>query len=354
MKFYIDAHLDLAYNALNFQRDLLLPVPDIRRKEGKSPPAGIATVSIADLKTSDVGLIFGTLFVSPKNDSSITFDGPMSYRNAEEAHRNAMAQLDYYHRLADNDPAIRLVKDAHSLNEVVQSWEEEEERLLGIVALMEGADPVRTPEELEMWYERGLRVIGPAWDDTRYASGAWRGSRFGITKDGHHLLEVMAELGFILDITHLSEMASFEVLERYEGMVVATHSNARQLVPGERQLSDDQIRLLGERGGMIGIVLFNAFLEANYYKGAPKERVTLAHVVAHIDHICQILGDANHVGIGSDFDGGIGAADIPFELDSVNDLVKIADALKVHGYQESDIEKIMGANWLRRLQKAFS
>ena len=355
MKFYIDAHLDLAYNALNNQRDLSQPVSEIRAKEGENPAAGIATVSIPELKESKVGLVFGTLFVSPasrngKND----FDGPMSYRNEEEAHQHAMAQLDYYHRLVDNDPAVRLVTDSDGLHEVVQSWSGKQDKLLGIVPLMEGADPVRVPEELEMWYERGLRIIGPAWDDTRYASGAWRDSRFGLTRVGHHLLEVMGDLGFILDLTHMSEQASIEALERYEGPIVATHSNARRLVSGERQLSDDQIRLIGERDGVIGVVLYNRFLEANWYRGAPKEHVTLAHVVSHIDHICQVLGDSDHVGIGSDFDGGIGAADVPFEINTARDIVKIADALKHRGFEENDIEKIMGRNWLSLLQRSFA
>jgi len=159
--------------------------------------------------------------------------------------------------------------------------------------------------------------------------------------------------GMLLDATHLADQSFWDALELYDGPVLASHHNCRALVPGDRQLSDDQIRLLGERNGMIGIVLYNCFLKANYFKGEPKEYVTLTHVIAHIDHICQLLGDADHVGIGSDFDGGIGAADIPFELDSVNDLGKIADALKIHGYEETDIQKIMGANWLRLLQNAF-
>jgi len=351
--FYVDAHLDLAFSALNYQRDLRLSVNEIRAREGKKSARGLATVSFPDLKAADVGLVFATLFVEPA-DSVVQNETTTVYHNAAEAHQQAMAQLDYYHRLIDEDPSMRLIGDEAGLTALLHSWQAGGDRLLGIVPLMEGADPVREPEELEMWYERGLRIIGPAWDDTRYAAGAWRNGRSGFTPKGYHLLEVMADLGFILDITHLSEKASFEALERYDGHLVATHCNARSLVPGERHLSDVQIRALGERDGVIGIVLYNKFLEATYYKGAPKERVTLDHVVAHIDHICQILGDATHVGIGSDFDGGFGAADIPSEMDTVRDFAKIGEALKSHGYELPDVERIMGGNWVQLLQRAFA
>lgn len=352
--FYVDAHLDLAYNALNYQRPFNLSVKDIRAREGKKPVAGIATVSFPDLKVSEVGLIFATLFAFPAGSPTGMDGAKYAYRNAAEAHQQAMAQLDCYHRLADDDPAIRFIGDRESLNELIASWKNDGERLLGIVPLMEGADPIQEPEECELWYGRGVRVIGPAWDDTRYAAGAWRGSQSGLTTEGHHLLDVMAEMGFILDISHMNEKASFEAIERYEGFVVATHSNVRTLVPGERHLGDVQIRALGERDGVMGIVLYNRFLKAGYYKGDPKQRVTLDHVVAHIDHICQLLGDAAHVGIGSDLDGGFGVADIPAEMDTVHDLTKIGSALKLRGYDEADIVQIMGGNWVSLLQRAFT
>ena len=354
--FIIDAHLDLAYNALNYGRDLRQSVADIRETEVGTSSRGIATVSFHDLQKTGVGLVFGTLFVSPATPGSVKLsDSKVGYRDADEAHKLAMAQLDYYHRLADEIDTIQLVGDQATLDVVVTSHQPDAEGtpLLGIVPLMEGADPIRKPEEAEMWYERGLRLIGLAWDDTHYAAGAWRGGG-GLTKAGFQLLEVMADLGFIVDLTHMSEKASLETLERYGGPVVATHSNARALVPGERQLSDGQIRSLGERDGVIGVVLYNRFLRADHRKGEPKEKVTLDHVAAHIDHICQVLGDAEHVGIGTDFDGGFGADDIPAELDSVTDLPLVADKLQEKGYAAADITRIMGGNWLGLLRKAWS
>jgi len=351
----VDAHLDLAYNALTFGRDYLKPLQQIRAAEENLPARDIATVSFPQLKEAGVGLVFGTLFVLPATSRNL-LDQEMrsAYHNAQGAHRLAMKQLDYYHRLADVEQnRLRLVTNSESLEEVLKSNEEDEQPLLGIVPLMEGADPIREPQEFELWFEKGLRVVGLAWDDTRYAAGAWRESRHGLTNEGRVLLEVMAQLGSILDLTHMNEKASLEALERYEGPVVATHSNARALVPGERQLSDDQIQLLGERDGVIGIVLYNRFLRAGHQKGEPKRLVTLDHVLAHIDHICQTLGDAQHVGLGTDFDGGVGAADIPAELDSSADLPLLAAKLRDFGYEETDIAGIMGNNWIRLLRSAF-
>ncbi len=354
MPLFVDAHLDMAFNVVQYGRDLTLPLSDIRQAEKGSCPNGIATVTIPELQKGNIGIVFGTIFVMPAA-TSVKISGPsVLYRTPDEAYEQGMAQLDYYHRLADEHSDVRLVTDGAGLAEVRASFAQEREHLLGIIPLMEGADPIREPEELELWYERGLRIIGPAWDDTRYASGAWRGSKHGLTDDGRELLEMMADFNIILDLTHLSEKACLEALDNYPGPIVATHSNTRALVPTERQLGDKQIQLIGERRGVIGIVLSNYFLKKGHKRGESKELVNLDHVVAHIDHICQLLGSAEHVGIGSDFDGGFGLADIPSEFDSIADLPKIGTKLVERGYEEADVEKILGGNWLRLLQNTFS
>ncbi|MFO7536675.1 MAG: membrane dipeptidase [Chloroflexota bacterium] len=353
--FIVDAHLDLAYTAVNFNRDLRQPLAAVRQKEPKPGQRGVATVTFSELQRGGVGLIFGTLFVLPATSVVTGLDDTAVYHTPTEAHQQAMTQLDYYHRLADETGYLRLVGDLATLEEVVASHQTDgANKLLGIVPLMEGADPIREPEEAELWYERGLRLVGLAWDDTRYAAGAWRAGG-GLTDDGQRLLEVLAEFGFIVDLTHLSEKASHQVMDRYEGPVVATHSNARALVPGERHFSDEQIRRLGqEREGMMGVVLYNRFLKAGHDKGDPKTQVTLDHVVDHIDHICQLLGNATHVGIGSDFDGGFGAADIPAEMDSAADLPLLAGRLQARGYTADQTNAIMGGNWLTFLRRAWS
>jgi membrane dipeptidase len=265
-----------------------------------------------------------------------------------------MAQLDYYHRLADEDETIRLVGSLAKLAEVMDSFVEGERPFLGIVPLLKGADPIREPEELERWVERGLRIVGLAWDDTVYASGFRRSSRFGLAKAGHQLLEIMADFGFIADLSHLSEKASLEVLDSYPGTLIASHSNARDLVPdSDRHLSDTQIQLIGERGGVIGISPYNPLLQRGHRHGDPKHALTIDHVVAHIDHVCQMLGDATNVGLGTGLGGPFGAADLPTGIDSVADLPAIGAGLKVRGYEDEAVTAVLGQNWLRLLQRAL-
>lgn len=350
--FIVDAHLDLAYNALEYGRDLRLTVRELRQAEaGRKVGDGLATVTFPSLVAAGVGLVFATIFVGPYRPQRP--DNKLVYRDAEEAYRVGMTELDYYYRIADELDYVRIVGNQAELDEVTASRQPGNRPLLGIVPLMEGADPIRRPEEVEEWYERGLRLVGLAWDDTRYAYSALR-DEGGITREGYQLMEVMADLGMILDLTHMSEKATFEALDRYPGPVVASHVNARALVPMRRQFSDEQIRRLAEREGVIGIVLCNGFLKAGCGPGDPKHAVTLEHVVAHIDHICQLLGDAAHVGLGSDFDGGFGAERIPAELDNVLDMPLIGAAMHARGYGEDDIANIMGGNWVALLQRAWS
>lgn len=351
--FIVDAHLDLAYNALGYGRNPQQPLAHIRATEGQNRHRGTATVAFDAMQQGGVGLCFGTLFVSPATRHNPTFETHIVYHTAQEAHKLAMDQMDFYHRLADEDARIRLVGSQAELDEVIASHQAGENRLIGIMPSMEGADPIQEPEEVEYWYARGLRAVGLAWDDTRYADGDWNARR-GLTNDGRRLLEIMAEYNILLDLTHMSDRAIFEALDRYEGPIIASHSNRRALVPGDRQLSDAQIRLVSERGGVMGTVLFNKFLRAGHIMGDPRHRVTLDHVVAQIDHVCQLLGSAANVGIGSDMDGGFGREDIPAEMDSIADLPLIAAKLRVRGYTETDITNIMGGNWLNLLRRAFN
>lgn len=349
--FIVDSHLDIAYNALVKGRDPRLSMAAIRAAE-PPPVKSIATVSLPEMRRAGVGLVFATIFVSPSSTPFEREPNEMTYDTPEQAHAMGAQQIDYYRRLIDETDDLRLVTDAAGLDEVVRSHTPGGQPLIGFVLLMEGADPIRVPEEVEWWHERGVRLIGPAWDDTRYCAGAWRDSKQGLSKDGYALLEAMADLGMMLDVTHMSEVGSLQSLDAYGGYVVATHANARSLVPTERQLSDRQIRLIGERDGMIGAVLFNAFLKPSYTRGQ-KKSVPVAQVVAHIDHVCQIIGDARHAGIGSDLDGGFGQADIPDPLDSIGDLPLIAAGLRERGYAEPDVAGIMGLNWVELLRRAW-
>ncbi len=348
--FIVDSHLDLAYNAIVKGRDPRLGVARIRA--GEPAAKDIATVGLPEMRRAGVGLIFGTIFVSPATTPFDRDPHEFTYDTPEQAHKLGMDQLDYYRRLVDEEEDLRLVTNAVELDAVVRSHEDGAKPLLGIVILMEGADCIREPEEAALWHERGVRLIGPAWDDTRYCAGAWRDSKQGLSKEGYALLEVMAGLGMILDLTHMSEVATFQSLDAYQGAVVATHANARAIVPTERQLSDRQISLIGERDGIIGAVLCNNFLLPGYVRGR-KESVPVSQLVAHIDHVCQVIGDARHAGIGSDLDGGFGRRDIPDPMDSIADLPLIAAGLRERGYSDEDVAGIMGMNWVELLYRMW-
>jgi membrane dipeptidase len=223
-----------------------------------------------------------------------------------------------------------------------------------MIYLMEGADGIRSPGELSGWYDLGLRIVGLAWAGTRYAGGT---SEPGpLTDEGRKLLAAMADYNFILDLSHMDEAAATEAMDRYEGPVIATHSNCAALMKGSetnRHLPDTVIRGLIERDGVIGLIPLNTFLKAGWLRksGSRREEVSLDAYIAHIDHVCQIAGDASHAGIGSDFDGGFGYQSIPVELDTIADLQMVASRLTARGYSEADAANVLGGNWLRLLRK---
>lgn len=353
--FIVDGHLDLAYSAIQYKRDLRLPLNDIRQADTDSK----TTVCIPNLLEGGVGVVFGSLFSFPASlgraypTASVSYDDFLPQSEAQnQAHDLASTQLDYYHRLAEADTRVRIIKTWDDVLDI-RLVHDAGNPQLGILVHMEGADPIREPSEIEMWVERGLRSIGLAWSDTRYSPGQWREAGH-LPKDGYRLLERMSDHNLILDITHMSERASFDVLDSYDGPIAATHCNVRTLVPTTRQLSDDQILALAERDGIIGTVLFNKFLKPNHDKDDPKENVTVDHVIAHIDYICQLIGTADHVAIGSDFDGGFGAENIPTGIDSARDLYKISDGLREKGYSPTHIRAIMGENWLRLIKRTLT
>ena len=341
----IDAHLDLAYNAVVLDRDLEKPIAEIRTHERRHPPrdpnAGIATVSLPALLEGRIAVIGASLYAAPRSKSH---PQPVpTYRTPDEAHQLAVEQLDYYRRLNDEREDVRLLLDDTDLDGVLTSWETENPKI-GIFAVMEGADPIRDPDELAWWVERGLRGIGMSWSaGTRYAGGNARPG--GLTDDGHDLLDAMADFHLLLDVSHLWVDAAFEALNRYPGPVVATHANPRAFVESPRMLSDDMILAIAERGGVIGIIPYNRMLDPEWRFGEP--RLPLARMAHAIDHVCQLTGEASFVGIGSDLDGGFGLRSIPIELDSIADLPKLRAILGERGYGQDDVNRIMAGNWRR-------
>jgi len=348
----VDAHQDIAYNALGFGRDYRQPVLLTRAHENK-PLAQAATLALPDALLGRVAVAFATLFVEPRSKSSLP-DMPMmdlTYGDAQEANRKAIQQTDYYQRLADEDKRIRLVRTVKDLDSVLETWQPERsigQRQQGLVILMEGADPILEPKEFEAWYERGVRIVGPAWTGTRYSGGT--NAPGGLTSEGRRLLEVMSSFNVLLDLSHMAEQAFYEALDAYPGTIIASHSNPRKFRNTDRHLSDAMIRRLAERDGVMGVVLFNRFLAESWTPGDAKSSVKLSVAADVIDHVCQITGNTRHVGIGSDLDGGFGWGAVPDELDSVMDLLQIAGHLEERGYAVSDVEAIMGGNMLRQIR----
>lgn len=344
----VDAHQDIAYNRLAYNRDYRQSALAHRQREA-GRGLDLATIGLPDALIGRVALVFATLYASPAAKAfKVPYDNP-TYSNAQEAYTQALRQMDYYQRMADEDPRLQLVRTQAELDAVLATWEdgiEVTQRKQGLVILMEGADPIIEPKQFEEWYERGVRLVGPAWSGTRYAGGT--GAPGGLTHLGRELLEQMAAFNAILDLSHLAEQAYNEALDAYAGVVLASHSNPRKFCPTDRHLSDDMIRRLAERDGVMGVVLFNRFLSADWGRGDP--RLPFSVVLDVIDHICQVTGSAAHVGIGSDFDGGFGAESTPQGLNTITDLLHIADGLRGRGYSPEDVDAIMSGNMLRKLR----
>jgi membrane dipeptidase len=352
----VDGHQDLAFNSLTFGRDYRRSALATRADERGGPvPAnhGSCMIGLPELLDGNVAVVFGTIFTMPRHRAASALD--IVYTDASEAHAQGMSQLDVYHRWADEEPQMALIGSRDDLEMVLATWSPENgqevshERQVGIVPLMENAEPVREPAELELWFERGVRIVGPAWSSNRYTGGT--GEPGPLTDPGRELLDVMADLGVGLDLSHMAEPAALEALNRFEGLLMATHANPRTIVPGDRQLSDALIEGISEREGVIGIVLYNGFLRRDWHRNDRKERVALTDVVRAIDYVCQRVGDAEHVALGSDFDGGFGSESVPAEIDTVADLSKISTALGAHGFADEHITAILSGNWLRLLRR---
>lgn len=360
MRLIVDSHEDLAWNMLSFGRDYCRAARETRALESGTPIIernGDTLLGWPDYQRGRVAVVFATLFAAPARHILGDWDA-VSYPDSDfdAAHRIYWKELELYHRLADDHPdKFRLIASRAGLKEILDRWLTEEGNCpVGLLPLMEGAEAVRQPSELAAWWDFGLRAIGPAWAGTRYCGGTREPGP--LTDEGRALLKAMADFPFILDLSHMDEPAALEALDRYEGPVAATHSNCLALLPGSesnRHVSDRLLRGLIERGGVIGLVPYNAFLKTGWLRaaGSRREEVSLSHLADHIDHVCQLAGNARHAAIGTDFDGGFGLQSVPHELDTIADLHKLADFLRPRGYSESDVSAILGGNWLRYLQE---
>jgi len=353
--FILDAHLDLAMNAMEWNRDLTWPVQEIRSSEAgmsDKPDRGRNTVSLDAMRKGNVGICVATQIARyVKKDNALP-----GWNSPHQAWAQTQGQLSWYRAMEDLGEMIQIT-DAEQLMNHLAHWKNKtnSKKPIGYILSLEGADSIINLDYLEKSYEQGLRAIGPAhYGPGTYAHGT--DSTGGIGIKGKELLKKIESLNLILDATHLCDVSFWETLNYYNGPIWASHNNCRKIVNHNRQFSDDQITELISRDAVIGMALDAWMMVPNWIRGKSTPEamgVTLDQMIDNIDHICQLSGNALHVGIGSDLDGGFGKEQSPHDLDTIADLQKVPSKLSQRGYSEVDIDNIMSQNFIRFLLKVW-
>jgi membrane dipeptidase len=351
--FIFDAHLDLAMNAMEWNRDLRWSISDIRNSEhgmNDKPDRANGTVSFPALRDGNIGMVVATLiarYVKPTSKLP-------GWNSPEQAWAQTQGQMAWYSAM-EAAGVLRQIKDLASLETHLAQWKKEPESTpIGYMLSLEGADSIISFEHVEMAYQQGLRAIGPAhYGPGTFAQGT--DATGGIGAKGRALLAEMESLDMILDATHLCDESFWEALSCFNGPVWASHNNARAMVNHNRQFDDEQLKALFERDAVIGIPLDAWMMVPNWVRGesTPESMdVSLETMANHIDYICQLAGSSKHVMIGTDLDGAFGTEQCPKDLDTIADLQKLPAVLSARGYSQEDIQGILslnGLNFLRRV-----
>ncbi|CAA9399635.1 MAG: Membrane dipeptidase [uncultured Phycisphaerae bacterium] len=360
MRLIFDAHLDLGWCAVSYNRDLTLSVDEVRRRERgmtDEPARGNNTLTLPELRRAGVGVAVATLLArgGPEQKFQPAYKRTdLDHATQSIAFAAAHAQLAYY-RLLEQQGHLRVLRTRGELDAHWAAYRAAPGTTpLGVILSMEGADPIVEPAQVPYWWEQGLRAVGPAhYGRSHYAYGT--GVDGPLSARGVELLKCFEQVGMVLDATHLSDASFWHAMEVYHGPVLASHHNCRALVPGDRQLADEQIRTLVGRGAVIGVALDAWMLyPPGWVRGVTKPDVVgLAAVADHVDHVCQLAGDTRHSAIGSDLDGGFGYEQTPRDLNTIADLQKLADILSGRGYADADVDAIFHGNWLRFFRDAL-
>ena len=351
--FIFDAHLDLAMNALEWNRDLTKSVYQIRESEKgmvDKPDRGNNTVSLDAMRKGNIGICVATQIAGIKNKIN-----PHGWSSMEQAWAQTQGQLNWYKEMEKNGEMYQIY-DLNTLDNQIENWQKEtKKKPIGYILSLEGADSIVNIDYLEKSYMLGLRAIGPAhYGPGVYAHGT--DSNGSIGQKGKELVKKIEELNLILDVTHLSDTSFWETIEIYNGNLWASHNNCRKFVNHNRQFSDDQIKEIIRRDGVIGVPLDAWMMVPNWIRGKSTPEtmgVTLNQMIENIDHICQLSGNSNHVGIGTDLDGAFGIEQTPTDIDTIADLQKVPLMLKKIGFSESDVEKVMNQNFINFLKRVW-
>lgn len=352
--FIFDVHLDLSMNAMEWNRDLRLSVSEIAAMEvamTDKPDRGNGTVSFPALREGNIGLVVATLIARYVKSSN-----PLpGWNSSAQAWAQTQGQLAWYEEMIHQGYLAQIL-DKPSLDSHLSEWASDPQTTpIGFVLSLEGADSIVSMDHLHQMHEKGLRAIGPAhYGPGTYAFGT--DSEGSIGQNGRELLSVMEELNVILDVTHLCDISFWEAVDHFNGPLWASHSNCRALVNHNRQFEDEQIKMIIERGGVIGMPLDAWMMVPDWQRGisTPEEKdVSLNTMIDHLDHICQLAGNADHVGIGTDLDGGFGKEQCPHDIETIADLQKLPVLLANRGYSALDIEKILSGNFLEFLRRVW-
>jgi membrane dipeptidase len=363
--FTIDAHLDLATNAISLNRDLTQSVYSIRNKEKEigftdTKDRGNGTVALPELRKGNIGLVVATIISRfsemGKPLPAINLTG---WHSPEQAFAFGQAQLAWYNAM-EYKGEMTQINNLETLENHLALWQNDgianDKKPIGYILSLEGADSIIDLHHLEKYYSQGIRAIGPAhFGPGRYAAGT-HSDGTGFTKIGKELLHEMDRLNIILDATHLTDQGFFEAMDLFQGTVWASHQNCRALVNRERQFSDEQIKLLIERGGVLGGALDTWMLNVDFKSGpenAKECNINLEKLVDHFDHICQLAGNSLHCGFGTDLDGLFGTEQSPHDLNDISDVAKFEIILQKRGYNSTDIDNIFHQNWLRLIKKTW-
>ncbi len=277
-------------------------------------------ITLKETLKSKLGLIFSTIFVS--------------HVKREKRYREAILQFKEYEKIFKHYNSFYTVKKNEDIKLKIKNK-------IGLLFLMEGADPIRNLSDLDMFYDKGLRVLGLTWNkENNYAFGT---SKSGpLKKEGYKLIEAMNEKKVTLDLSHLSYKSFWDAINITKLLPIATHSNSYYLRRHKRNLTASQLRGISNKGGTTGIVLYNDFI-------CNKSPVSMDDLFKQFKYLLSKCGE-DHIALGSDIDGAP-LEDFPEGIRKSSDLYKIIEMLEKKRVKSKIIDKFASQNILRVLKE---